>query len=193
MGPGAGTRVGSAAGFFIFVCGPAGLPVILPVALLAAGCAAPARPGGRLVQAAGYALLLAAWVLLAAASDRSARVLASGPLFVHPAAFKLRDLLRPSAAPRFPPERVRALRLPGAFGLARVWMCRGSIHSLRSWTVSPLPAPCTPLIRMSTGKRLSFDSANWVSRRSVRSRGSIFLHASFESLCPSSADSNMPP
>jgi hypothetical protein len=50
----------------------------------------------------------------------------------------------------------------GALGLfvrrrpkAVVWMWRGSIHSLSRLTVSPLPAPSTPAIRISTGKRPS--------------------------------------
>ena len=35
---------------------------------------------------------------------------------------------------------------------AWVWMWRGSIHSLRRLTVSPLPAPSTPFTRITTGK-----------------------------------------
>ena len=36
---------------------------------------------------------------------------------------------------------------------ALVWMWRGSIHSLSRLTVSLLPAPSTPAIRIRTGKR----------------------------------------
>ena len=60
----------------------------------------------------------------------------------------------------------------GPKAVVRMW--RGSIHSLSRFTVSPLPAPSTPAMRMSTGKRpssfRSYCAFNNAARRVACSR-----------------------
>src|ERR1019366_6361290 len=55
---------------------------------------------------------------------------------------------------------------------ARVWMWRGSIHSLSRLTVSPLPAPSTPPIRISTGNFFACARSNCALSRASRNFGS---------------------
>src|SRR6188768_1543279 len=71
-------------------------------------------------------------------------------------------------------------------------MLRGSIHSLNRFTVSPLPAPSTPLTRISTGNLACAASCVCRSSSRWRSFGSCFLNSVLPSLWPISADSNMP-
>src|SRR3990172_2050598 len=70
-------------------------------------------------------------------------------------------------------------------------MWRGSIHSLRMLTVSPLPAPSTPPIRTITGKLLFSSSWYWAFNSASRSLGSCRSYSRSGMLWPSSADSNM--
>src|SRR3990172_12422828 len=70
-------------------------------------------------------------------------------------------------------------------------MWRGSIHSLRMLTVSPLPAPSTPPIRTITGKLLFSSSSYWAFSSASRSLGSCRSYSRSGMLWPSSADSNM--
>src|SRR5215203_2409488 len=74
---------------------------------------------------------------------------------------------------------------------AWVTICRGSIHSLRMLTVSPLPAPSTPPTTMMTGKLLSASSSYWTLSSASRSAGSARSYWRSVTLWPSSADSNM--
>ena len=62
---------------------------------------------------------------------------------------------------------------------ACVWMWRGSIHSLSRLTVSPLPAPSTPPIRMITGNVPFSFRRYWASSRSARSFGTTRLKTVF--------------
>src|SRR5574338_258475 len=61
---------------------------------------------------------------------------------------------------------------------AWVWMWRGSIHSLRRLTVSPLPAAFIPLIRITTAKWPSSMSSYWASSRLARKAGRAWLYSS---------------
>src|SRR3990170_3028382 len=70
-------------------------------------------------------------------------------------------------------------------------MKRGSIHSLRMLTVSPLPAPSTPPIRTITGKLLFASSSYWAFSSASRSLGSCRSYSRSGMRWPSSADSNM--
>ncbi len=74
---------------------------------------------------------------------------------------------------------------------AKVRMYRGSIHALRRFMVSPLPAPSTPPMSKITGKRPAFARSYCASRRASRSLGDSSAKRSFEILWPSSADSNI--
>src|SRR5437868_14808603 len=70
-------------------------------------------------------------------------------------------------------------------------MFLGSIHSFSRLTVSPLPAPRTPEMRMITGKRAPLSRSYWASSKSARNAGSMTRYCSLESLWPISAASNM--
>ena len=58
-------------------------------------------------------------------------------------------------------------------------MWRGSIHSFSRLTVSPLPAPRTPEIRMITGNVPFSFRRYWTSSRSARSFGTARLKTVF--------------
>src|SRR3990172_6711905 len=72
-------------------------------------------------------------------------------------------------------------------------MWRGSIHSLSRFTVSPLPAPSTPPMTISTGNFFIVPRSNCALSRASRSLGSSRLYSSLLTLCSRSADSNMMP
>src|SRR6185503_15811693 len=74
---------------------------------------------------------------------------------------------------------------------ACVAMWRGSIHSFSRFTVSPLPAPSTPAIRISTGK-LPFCFRSYCALSSAsRSFGSSRRNVALSTLCFRLADSNI--
>ena len=87
---------------------------------------------------------------------------------------------RPPEAPHRAGARAPRPSWPRRRGV-RTW--RGSIHSLRRLTVSPLPAPSTPFTRMMTGK-LAVRRAGRTARASSswRSFGSSRLYSDFREL-----------
>lgn len=78
---------------------------------------------------------------------------------------------------------------PGA--LVSTW--RGSSHSFRMLTVSPLPAPSTPLMRITTGKPRASSRSYWASSRASRRGGTRALQVFLSMAWSSSADSNIAP
>ena len=74
---------------------------------------------------------------------------------------------------------------------AWAWMWRGSIHSWSRLTVSPLPAPSTPEMRMTRGKFLPLRRSYCASSSASRRTGSSLAYVSLSMAWPSSADSNM--
>jgi hypothetical protein len=93
-------------------------------------------------------------------------------------------------APEAPHRRAHRLLL-GRQAEARTSMKRGSIHSLSRWTVSPLPAPSTPAIRIRTAKGAFSRSVRCATSNELRSVATSRSYSAFGTSCLSAADSNM--
>src|SRR5258706_3481879 len=111
-----------------------------------------------------------------------------GSVYHEPKRMPMRPLGGSACQKRHISGRSRSTSVIAPKAWVRMW--RGSIHSLKRFTVSDLPAPPTPFTRMITGNFPFSRSLYCRSSRRWRSFGSSRLNSLFFNLWPISADSN---